>query len=251
MSKPKSVQDLEAIEKGLAKPVGSWQMSPNDLLVQIALPLVLILAIVIQLMSLQVERAEAEESFLEPWKQQLILRLDEVFAEWEEEARLDAIESASDISFGDRFPEDRDFSALSQRTQSLADPGRLTERLYQRALEYDPEEAGAPPEVVELFRPLYDPASGGTRPDDISDEFVITPERREFAERYIDERMDQWQQQVQTLQWATINHIVSTLTIDDPLSSPNSAEQLERIAEALEDRGYPLLPAVVNEYSQQ
>lgn len=252
MSRKAVLQDLASIEKGLARPLGSWQMSPNDLLVQIALPLVLILAIIIQLMQLQVQRAEAEESFLEPWKQQLILRLDEVFAAWERDSGLNRYDLPSTINFDGRFPSDPGFSRLSEAAEGLGSPARMESSLYLRALQYDPVAAGAPPEVIENFRPMYDPAvplSGS--PEGVEEQFIMTAEKRAFAEQYIQERMDQWRSEIERLQWSVVNHVVGTLTIDDPLSDANSAVQLSRIAEALKERGYPLLPSVLNEYSDQ
>ena len=66
-----------------AKARRGLSLSPNDALVQVALPLVLILAIITRLMVIEYTEAVRNKGprILEMWKQQLILRIDTVMDE--------------------------------------------------------------------------------------------------------------------------------------------------------------------------
>jgi len=65
--------------------------SPNDVLVQIALPLILILAIIARLTmvaSSMMAQQDTGPAVMELWKQQIILRIDRILDDWESDANL-------------------------------------------------------------------------------------------------------------------------------------------------------------------
>ena len=83
-----NLQGLDDLIRGKKK--NSLSLSPNDALVQIALPLVLILAIITRLMVIEYTEAMRNKGprVLEMWKQQIILRMDTVMNDWEKQAEL-------------------------------------------------------------------------------------------------------------------------------------------------------------------
>lgn len=242
---------LAALSRKGSGSSSAWQLSPNDVLVQIALPLVLVLAIIIQLMKIEVENAEAEESYLEPWKQQIILRINHVQSIWADRFGVSDYQVPQDIVWGARFPNDRRFSELNKYSQRLADIPSFREIIYKEALSIDAGELDKDSFLFESLRPVWDSEYSVMKPADMTEGFVYEGEQREFALQVVEDQLANWKQQVESLQWEVVNRVVSTLTLSDPLSDADPATQMQKISNELSSRGYPLLPSVVNEYAEQ
>ena len=89
----KGLTDLESLINGKGvRARRAPSLSPNDALVQVALPLVLILAIITRLMVIEYTEAMRNQGprILDMWKQQMILRSDTVMDAWERKAELGA-----------------------------------------------------------------------------------------------------------------------------------------------------------------
>ncbi len=226
-----------------------WSVSPNDVLVQIALPLILVLAIIIQLMKLKVS---SDESYLEPWKQQIILRINLVQSSWQIRFRLNEYVTEQDIVWSEQFPNDKGFSVLNQYSQRLADIHGFSEIIYKESLSLTSDEIdGTSESNHSRFRSVWDADFSTSKPEGLSDEFIYDAEKRAFALEQIEEQLVSWKQQVESLQWAVVNRVVSKLTLNDALSDSDPATQMQNISNALSSHGYPLLPSVLNEYAKQ
>ncbi len=230
-----------------------FSFSPNDVLVQISLPLVLILALATRLMMIGLSLAGRDRGpvILDLWKQQLILRVDAVLGRWERESGLAALPDAERILWNGAWPGDARFQQLCQAGRALADLPGFARALYAQALRYQPD-AGEP-EADTRFAylvQLYDPQSGVAVPDPdaVPPEFRITPERRAFALRIIEERGRQWSAHVENLQWSAVAHAARSLPLEASVSDASLPAQMKKLAAAFDARGYPLLPAVAHEY---
>ncbi len=244
-------EQLDALADRSAKKF--FAFSPNDVLVQVALPLVLILALATRLMTIGLTLATRDRGpvILDLWKQQLILRVDTVLGQWERASGLAALPDFERILWADAWPDDARFRQSCREGQALADLPAFANTLYERALRYQPEAAA--PDASNRFAylvQLYDPQSGVAVPDPASvpAEFRITPERRAFALRYIEERARQWAAHLEGLQWNAVERVARRLPVDDAVSDPSLPAQMKKLAAALDRRGYPLLPAVAHEY---
>jgi hypothetical protein len=245
---------LRAVERLAGRTGGSVAagLSPNDVLVQISLPLVLILAIATRLITMGQSMSDRERSavVLDLWKQQLILRMEQVLARWETDAGLAAFPAAARITWKGRWPADDRFQALSRHAQDLTRMDALTESLYREALTYVPPEGDA--ESTGVFFPLYDAQIAGP-PDPsavLHEDFVMNEERRAFAHAYLRERGEKWHQRISELQWGLVSRVVAGLPPEDALSDGRMAAQMHKLAGALSERGYPLLPAVAAAYGE-
>ena len=222
--------------------------SPNDVLVQVSLPLVLILAIAIRLMSLgQAVAMQDSRSrvLLELWKQQFILRADRVLEDWEKDSGISVLPHSDRIQWARGWPDDERFRVLCSRARDLDDLPALSTVLYRRAIELKPDAAS---DVLSCFFELYDPDV--LPPDDAAQpvpELLMTPERRAYAMRYLEQRCRRWRTHVEELQWGALERVLERLSVDDRLSSKRPTQQLRNLAEAMDKRGYPLLPAVLQE----
>lgn len=231
-----------------------FSFSPNDVLVQVALPLVLILAIAVRLMHIALSSASQDQGpvMLDLWKQQLILRIDRVLAQWEKDSSLAALPDFSRVLWSGAWPDDARFQQVCRSGQELAEPERLVQRLYEQALQDDATPAGAPgsTNAFSYLVQLYDPLSSvkPAHPETIPAEYTITPERRQFALDYISERSRTWREQVENLQWSAVNRIARALPLQDGITEQHLSEQMQQLARALHERGYPLLPSVVHAY---
>ena len=235
-------------------------LSPNDVLVQIALPLVLILAIVIQLLTVAqsveseqvTERKDEGPVLLDLWKQQLILRIDRIFALWEQDSGITKISEVDRLKWDSGWPDDELFQNLCKKGLELSDLRELERRIYNDALEYNPIEYGESEDNVDLFKDLYDPEAENPlgSADEIPPEYWIDENRRNYAFSYIEERCLKWKETLENLQWGAVNKIVATLPIDSELTDKNLATQMEKISQKLDDLGYPLLPSVIQEYNK-
>ena len=261
-SKSKALQQRKKLVSALLgkDALKTMELSPNDVLVQIALPLVLILAVIIQLLtvaqSVQSEQITEQKDegpiLLDLWKQQLILRVDSIFALWEQDSGIVKLSDFDRIKWKSGWPEDELYQELCKKGLELGDLRELKRQIYNDALEYNPKEFGESEERIALFKDLYDPDAENTlvNPDDVPEEYRINDERREYAFRYVEERCLKWKSTLENLQWATVDKIVTALPIDSELTDKNLAVQMGNIAQALEDLGYPLLPSLIQEYSK-
>lgn len=244
-------EQLDALANQSSKKFFSF--SPNDALVQVSLPLVLILAIATRLMTIGQSLAQRDKSpaVLDLWKQQLILRVDSVLGQWERDSGLAGLPDFQRVLWKGDWPDDPRFQQVCRSAGSLSDLPAFVNQLYEQALRYQPEpSAGAATNQLAYLAQLYDPQSSVTVPDPASvpAEFRITPERRAFAQRIIEERGRQWLAQVEGLQWSAVERVARSLPIADPITDASPQAQMAKLAAALAQRGYPLLPSVAHDF---
>ena len=238
--------------KGASKR-GGPTLSPNDALVQVALPLVLILAIITRLMVIEYTEAMRNQGprILDMWKQQLILRVDTVMDVWEKEAELGAFPDFARVQWEGAFPNDQRFANLCGKALEMNDRAKLQEVLYNAALSYEPP-AGEEENALQ-FITLYDPLAK-TQPVDpsqVSEDFIIDEERRDYALGYVADRVAKWKEQVEGLQWAAVAQCADQLPLEEVGEAQDGVSaQLVRVAGELTKRGYPLLNTVVGEYGK-
>lgn len=231
----------------------SPNLSPNDALVQVALPLVLILAIITRLMVIEYTEAVRNKGprILEMWKQQLILRIDTVMDAWERDAELSAFPDFQRVQWKGALPNDQRFATLCTKALEMNDRSALQDDLYNAALAYEPPEGEE--DTALQFITLYDPLAKA-QPDDpsmVSEDFVINEERRAYALGYVNDRVSKWKEQVEGLQWAAVARCADRLPlVDSAGKSDGVSAQLIRVSEELKKRGYPLLNSLVEEYVQ-
>lgn len=233
-----------------------FSFSPNDALVQISLPLVLILAIAARLMILSQSIAAQDKgpAILDLWKQQLILRIDKVLEEWERESEYAAFPEFSRIQWKSNWPEDKRFQRLCREAIALNDADTLALDLYHSALSYRPTETEAEPEAgFSYLLDIYDPQAPNppANADKIPPDFRITPERREFAINYIGKRCMAWKARIEDFQWALVACCAEQQPITEEWSDRQLAAQMQKLARTLEERGYPLLADVAREYQAE
>ena len=246
-----NLQGLDDLIRGKKK--NSLSLSPNDALVQIALPLVLILAIITRLMVIEYTEAMRNKGprVLEMWKQQLILRMDTVMNKWEKQAELGAFPDFSRVQWKGAFPVDERFKSLCARAQEMDNRKNLEDDIYNQALAYTPPVEDE--ESASFFVPVYDPDAKyqPKNADKISDEFVINEERRAYAMRHIADRVSKWKEQVEGLQWAAVAQCADKMPLNALGGSPDKiSTQLTRVASEMNKRGYPLMNSVVEEYGK-
>lgn len=234
-----------------AKTRRSLSLSPNDALVQVALPLVLILAIITRLMVIEYTEAVRNKGprILEMWKQQLILRIDTVMDAWERDAELGAFPDFQRVQWKGALPNDQRFAALCAKSQEMNDRSKLQDDLYNAALAYEPP-AGEE-ETALQFITLYDPLAKA-QPEDpslVPEDFVINDERRAYAHGYVADRVSKWKEQVEGLQWAAVAQCADRLPLVDSVDTDEGVSaQLLRVSDELKKRGYPLLNSLIEEY---
>ena len=246
-----NLQGLDDLIRGKKK--NSLSLSPNDALVQIALPLVLILAIITRLMVIEYTEAMRNKGprVLEMWKQQLILRMDTVMNKWEKQAELGAFPDFSRVQWKGAFPVDERFKSLCARAQEMDNRKNLEDDIYNQALAYTPPIEDE--ESASFFVPVYDPDAKyqPKNADKISDEFVINEERIAYAMRHIADRVSKWKEQVEGLQWAAVAQCADKMPLNALGGSPDKiSTQLTRVASEMNKRGYPLMNSVVEEYGK-
>jgi hypothetical protein len=231
-----------------------FALSPNDVLVQVSLPLVLILAIATRLMMMAQSLASVDSGpiILDLWKQQLILRVEQTLADWERGSGLAAFSSFDRVRWEREWPADEAFGHLCRTGQALGDLETLKRELYREALRLQPE-AGAGEDARTQFaflQVLYDPLESDPSldADSVPPECRITDERRAYALKHIEERCLKWKIALEDLQWAAIEQVMARLPAEESLTDRRLKVQMNNVASALAERGYPLLPSIVNEY---
>lgn len=210
--------------------------SPNDVLVQIALPLILILAIIARLTmvaSSMIAQKNSAPVVMELWKQQIILRIDRVLDEWESDANLAMFSDFSRIKWQGEWPEDTRYQQLCVKAQELNNVKTLRDRILAEAITNQKESTGALIENVIPGQDLHlEPGSAEAA----------------YAEDYIAQRVAQWSDRVERLDWETVEYIAERLPLDAEDGASDARSQLKQIATELAVRGYPLIASVRAEY---
>ena len=231
-----------------------FSLSPNDALVQISLPLVLILAIATRLMILSQSMAVNDKgpAILDLWKQQLILRVDKVLENWERKSEYNAFPEFSRVQWQGNWPKDKRFLTLCTEAEALNNIGSLSSNLYFDALSYQPptDNQSSNDAPAYLFA-IYDPEAPDAPPnaEEIPQEFRITPERREYAVGYINKRCLSWKQHIIDLQWSLVAACAERSPISEVWSDRELAAQMQKLSSTLQAKGYPLLLDLTEEYS--
>jgi hypothetical protein len=206
--------------------------SPNDVLVQIALPLILILAISTRLTMVaynMLSQRDMAPAVMELWKQQVILRIDRVLETWEREANLAAFTDFSHINFSEAWPDDSRYSQLCRKARELNDRDALQRRILTAALA---SQADSTPGAVATIVAEAD--------------FTLEPGSPEatYAEDYIAQRLAQWGERIEGLHWETVAQVAQELPLGTDAGGADALAQLETIAAELERRGYPVVATV-------
>lgn len=258
MSEPHNEhKDYEQLDEAIGHSTHKlFNMSPNDVLVQISLPVVLILAIATRLITIgqgMTQQQSASPAVLDLWKQHLILRVDRSLDTWEKESGLREFSDFGRVYWKDHWPEDARFRQLCQKASALANLEAMKETLYRESLTYRPETNTTTRTGAGGITPLYDPryAPPGMTSNSVPPEFRIDETRRHFALAYIEERCKRWNREIEDLQWKMIDRLATELPAADPLASSHLATQMKNITAALEARGYPLLPGISHEYRKE
>lgn len=252
-NRPEEKKQLEQLDALTGRsPRKLFSLSPNDVLVQISLPLVLILAIATRLMMIGQSMASMDRGpvILDLWKQQLILRVEHVLKNWEKESGLSAFPDFERIRWNKQWPVDPDFQRLCSCGLDLADIEKMKLSLYRKALHYRPPASDSEQTQFAFLQDLYDPLEGDppADADKIPSEFRINAQRREYALGYIEERCLKWKSRIENMQWGIIDQVVARLPREENLTDKRLSVQMKNISTALAEKGYPLLPAVANEY---
>ena len=230
-----------------------FSLSPNDALVQISLPLVLILAIATRLMILSQSMTINDKgpAILDLWKQQLILRTDKILENWERKSEYNAFPEFSRVLWKANWPADKRFITLCTEAQALNNIGTLSSNLYYKALSYQPtiDNQSSNDTTAYLFD-IYDPEAPNAPPnaEKIPLKFRITPERRKYAIEYINKRCLSWKQHIEDLQWSLVAACAERSPISETWSDSELAVQMQKLSSVLKEKDYPLLLNLTEEY---
>jgi hypothetical protein len=251
-SKHDEHKDYEQLDEAIGHSTHKlFNMSPNDVLVQISLPVVLILAIATRLITIGqgMTNQSQNPAVLDLWKQHLILRVDRTLEQWEKQSGLPQFSDFGRVYWANQWPEDDRFRQLCKKAEELADMEKLKETLYRESLNaHTSTEPGAASsgQFVTLYDSRYAPP--GVSSNSVPPEFRIDDTRRQYAFQYIEERCKRWNREIEDLQWKLVDQLASRLPAGDPLTDARLETQMKNIATALEAKGYPLLPGITREY---
>ena len=221
----KQFERLEQLARGSA--VSRFSMSPNDVLVQVSLPLILILAIAVRLFTAQ----DQSPLVLELWKQQIILRVEQTLNDWENTSGLTAFPDFSRIQWHANWPDDPRYQTLCASARSLDNIDQFKQRLLKKAVE----------------TPIA--VTNGAAQSSFS--ALLDNEQREYALRHIEQRCLKWKSRVSDLQWATVEKVLTGLPAGDPLTDRDLEKQMNNLSGALKQKEYPLMDSVANEYRKK
>lgn len=246
-------RDYEQLDEAIGHSTHKlFNMSPNDVLVQISLPVILILAIATRLITIGqgMTNQSQNPAVLDLWKQHLILRVDRTLDQWEKQSGLAQFADFNRIYWNEHGPEDDRFRQLCKKATELAEMETLKENLYRESLNTPAPATQSGGAVPSLFIPLYDPryAPPEVSSNSVSPEFRIDDARRQFAFQYIEERCKRWNREIEELQWKLVERIAAEMPAGDPLTDARLDVQMSKITTSLEARGYPLLPGITHEY---
>lgn len=245
-------KDYEQLDEAIGHSTHKlFNMSPNDVLVQISLPVVLILAIATRLITIGqgLSSQSQNPAVLDLWKQHLILRVDRTLDQWEKQAGLPQFNDFNRVYWANHWPEDDRFRQLCKKATELAEMEKLKETLYRESLSGTlTNQSGetSQGQFVTLYDPRY--ATPGVDSNSVPPEFRIDDTRRQYAFKYIEERCKRWNREIEELQWKLVDRLATELPAGDPLTDAHLDTQMKKIASTLEERGYPLLPGITHEY---
>jgi len=213
--------------------------SPNDVLVQIALPLILILAIIARLTmvaSSMMAQQDTGPAVMELWKQQVILRIDRILDDWQSDANLDVFSSFSHVKWQGAWPNDERYKQLCNKAQELNDADALRQSILADAVLSQKNASDLSLSAVV--------AGGDLALESGSAEAA-------YAEEYISQRLAHWSDSIEQLHWETVGYIAEQLPLGSEDGAFDARAQLQHIAENLAERGYPLVLAVSAEYGEE
>ncbi len=232
-----------------------YSYSPNDVLVQIALPLILILAIATRLMmigqAIQSQNTNESRTIMDLWKQQFILRIDSVLENWEEDSYINRFPEFKEVQWSRGWPNDDKFQKLCSAGMALSDINSMKMDLYKEALTYQPDTGEDDEMTFQLS--LYDPVvqKDTPQPEGLHSECIIDDSKREWAMRHIEQRCLKWKSHLEYLQWSAVEKVVSQLPVGDEITHRNLAVQMKNLDRELKNKGYSLLPVVSDEYNRE
>jgi len=244
----KKKNNLTALLSGKKKKHG-FALNANDALVQISLPLVLILAIATRLMVIGQQMAEEEKGpkILDIWKQQLILRIDSLMNDWEKASYYNKFNDSSDITWQESYPNSEYLQTLCKNSKILDTIPSISTNFYIDALAYQPVSL-ASNDISGTLTILYDSELSDI-PEDTEEEYIISPDHRQYALSHIQKRCFMWKSKVENLQWDIIANIAAKQPIEDnEITDQELAAQMQKIAYALKIRNYPILNSIRTEY---
>jgi hypothetical protein len=227
----RNLRQVSAWSRGRTDQV--FQLSPNDVLVQIALPLVLILAIASRLLMATSQQGPA---VMDLWKQYLMVRIDAVTEAWVADSNLALFPSADRIQWQGTWPADPDFAHLCMVAGDLANPEALADQLLDRALAYVPE--GQVGDAALSYRDLVERYP----------EMALDDARRAFALEVLLRRQAAWTRKLEDLQWSLVSRCLENLPAGDPHLHPDPGVQLRQLAATLREKEIELSPGVMGEY---
>ncbi len=252
--------------------LGTQGLAPMELFAHVTLPLILILAISTQLISVshsaairdventisELKKDGAWTNVLAAWRQNFIRRIDLVCDERAHAMRLNLFTQAAvdergavrkQASFArvlwrDGFPADDDLKHLFTSAQVLLNPNKLELELYEKVLTYRPPN-GSQAEFPMLFDAVL-PGRDSQPP--APQDFRVTDEQRAFALEKIRQHCVRWVQLVEMLQIGVVSEVEKehfrpqgTGDLDTDLANAVAAT-----VRHLEERGYPLLSVARN-----
>lgn len=246
-------QQIEALEQTMNRTQEQKSsVSPNDGLVNLSWPIILILAIAAIATSGQaeaiseitdvvqrLEKQDKDEIILELWKQALIRRVDLVCASRREEWRLDMFPIADRVKRQQGWPSDGDFSHLCEHAKELNDTGKLTLSLYKAALANNADGLGR------MFDPMTFRGSSPLVGPNVLGRSKEANEQRAFALARIRERCLHWREHVRELQLHVVEEVLDEPAAVASVMASDSSTMKLKIASALKKRGYPLLSDVL------
>lgn len=230
-----------------------YSYSPNDVLVQIALPLILILAIATRLMmvgqALQAENNDDSKIIIDLWKQQFILRIDKILEDWETSSGITLFSEFSRVNWNDGWPDDNSFKKLCSDGLALSDVNSMKMDIYRQVLTYRPDTGADDGTIVKW--PLYDPSiqKDVQKPEGLPHECIIDNAKRDWAMRHIEERCMRWKNHLEYLQWSSVDKVISSLPTGNDITHRSLAVQMKNLTRELAAKGYPLLPGISDEYN--
>jgi hypothetical protein len=244
--------DLQEINRALfgARPRRS-SIGPNDGLVNLSWPLILILSISAIVAAGQAEAISdanrvvnqwkdegKEKILLDLWKQALIHRVEAVCREREESWKLNMFPHYSRVSTNAGWPADKDFGHLCCETEGpLSDTTALQCELYAAALAYTND--NMPGMYDTICFPNTAPDKLGT--PNVLGESEEADRQRKLAQKLIAEKVSLWNRVVRELQNSAILTLLDSSAVET-VRDPDRIRMKQRIRQQFGSRGFPLLP---------
>ena len=247
----RSLQRLESIAESRARRQSS--IGPNDLLVNVSWPLILILSIAAinaagqarAIMDIEAVVERWDESgksqiLIEVFRQQLLRKIDAVCEGQRQKLNVHLLPEFSRVATKSGLPDDGGFAEMCREaSRDLVDVESLTKDLYGKALIH----------VEDGLEPMFDPiVFPGTAPmvksPNILGESSQSKAYRQFAIDRIRERVTDWQFHVVSLQQQAVDHLLDSPAIER-LRDAERSRTAQHIRAEFDSRGYPLLPGAL------